>query len=124
MLRLRTDFNRFLASLLLSGGLLLVGHLSARVPDCIHTQLSPSYQARVASVESTLAADLVFLNGGLRQGLIPGMRCQIMRGSLILGQVVIIEATSTQSASLITSIETSFTIQAGDKARVQTIKNG
>jgi hypothetical protein len=75
-------------------------------------------------VESLLATDVVWLSGGLRDGLQAGMLCQVSRGEHAIGQIVIVEASSTRAAALITALGQHSTFKSGDLARVQTIKNG
>lgn len=124
MLRVRSQLLFCLRSLLMGCALLAAAVLSAGRPAFVNQPLGSSYSSKILSVESLLAADLVLLDGGLRDGLQPGMLCEVSRGSQQIGQIVIIEASSTRSAALITSKMQYSTFKSGDLARVQTIKNG
>ena len=97
--------------------------LDAERPSFVVSSLNPSFKAQLMAVESTTAADIVFLAGGLRDGFQPGMVCEVTRGQQQLGQIIIIEASSTRSAALITSLQQHSIFKTGDMARVQTIKN-
>lgn len=119
-----TQIFACLHSLCLGGALLLAAQLNAGRPAFVERPLEPSYSAKLLAVDSLVSADLVFLGGGLRDGLQAGMLCEVSRGQHQIGQIIIIEASSTQSAALITSLQQHSTLKAGDIARVQTIKNG
>jgi hypothetical protein len=121
---IRAQFIACMHSLLLGGALLLAGHLNAARPAFVERPLEPSYSAKLVAVDSLPSADIVFLGGGLRDGLQAGMVCEVSRGQQLSGQIIIIEVSSTQSAALITTLQQHSTLQAGDIARVQTIKNG
>ena len=120
----RAQFIACFQCLSLGGALLLAAHLNAARPAFVERPLEPSYSAKLLSVDSLPSADIVFLQGGLRDGLQAGMLCDVSRGQQLLGQIIIIEASSTQSAALITTLQQHSIFQAGDIARVQTIKNG
>ena len=124
MLRVRSQLLFCFRSLLMGCALLAAAVLSAERPAFVNQPLSPSYSSNILSVESLLAADIVLLDGGLRDGLQPGMLCEVSRGTQQIGQIVIIEASSTRSAALITLKMQHSTFKSGDLARVQTIKYG
>lgn len=112
-----------LAGLLLSGVLVAGSVVRAEVPAFVKESLYSSYAASVASVESTLAADIVVLDGGLEQGFRRGMVCTVNRGLNSIGEMIIIESRSDRAAGLILELVDDSIIQAGDIARVKTLQN-
>ena len=81
---IRAQFIACLHSLLLGGALLLAGHLNAARPAFVERPLEPSYSAKLVAVDSLPSADIVFLGGGLRDGLQAGMVCEVSRGAATL----------------------------------------
>lgn len=92
----------------------------AGVPDFINGSIYSSNKAKVSTIEPTLAADLVILEGGLDHGLRLGMACLLERGVESIGELIIIEAKSNCSAALITELKDGFVIQPGDNVRIKT----
>lgn len=126
MQRNRTIHTHQPTGLLLFGALLassLVSVVRAEVPAFVKESLYSSNAASVVEVVPTLAADVVLLNGGLKQGLRLGMVCRVTRGNLPIGELIIIESRSDRSAGLILELVEDFTLQAGDIARIKTIQN-
>ena len=103
---------------------LVAADLFAGRPAFVSQSLEPSFSSKILSLESLLSTDVVWLSGGLRDGLQAGMHCEVSRGNQVIGQIVIVEASSTRAAALITALEQHSTFKSGDLARVQTIKNG
>jgi hypothetical protein len=103
---------------------LVAADLFAGRPAFVSQPLEPSFSSKILSLESLLSTDVVWLSGGLRDGLQAGMHCEVSRGNQVIGQIVIVEASSTRAAALITALEQHSTFKSGDLARVQTIKNG
>ena len=93
------------------------------VPVFVKESLYSPNVATVAKVTPMLAADVVILDGGLEQGIRLGMVCRVTRGLQSVGELIIIESRSYQSAGLILELVKDFTIQAGDIARIKTIQN-
>jgi hypothetical protein len=93
------------------------------VPAFVKESLYSPNAATVAEVAPTLTADVVILDGGLEQGIRLGMVCRVARGLQSVGELIIIESRSDQSAGLILELVKDSTIQAGDIARIKTIQN-
>lgn len=124
--------TRALAGPLLLGAALLLGAVSgasasdtssANRPSFVRGSLGSTNAAVVSEVMPTLAADVVLLDGGLEQGLRLGMVCRVTRGSSDVGELIIIESRSDQSAGLILELVEESIIQAGDIARIKTLQN-
>ena len=113
----------FIAALLLFGALFAGSAVHGEVPSFVKESLYSPNAATVAEVAPTLAADVVILDGGLEQGIRLGMVCRVTRGLQSVGELIIIESRSDQSAGLILELVKDSTIQAGDIARIKTIQN-
>ena len=112
-----------LASLFLFGALVAGSAVRAEVPAFVKESIYSPNAATVSTVVPALAADLVILDGGLEQGMRFGMVCRVSRGTLPIGELIIIESRSDRSAALIIELVDDSTIQAGDIARVKTLQN-
>lgn len=112
-----------LVSLLFCGVVLAGSVVCAEVPAFVKESLYTPYAAKIASVQSELAADVVIIDGGLEQGIRLGMVCTVSRGFKSIGELIIIESRSGRAAGLILELVDDSTIQAGDTARVKTIQN-
>ena len=112
-----------LSSFLFTGLLAAALSASAEAPVFVNESMYSPNAAPISGVESTLAADVVLINGGLEQGLRLGMVCLVNRGSQSIGELIIIESQSDRAAALILSLVDDSTIQAGDIARIKTIQN-
>lgn len=123
MHRLLTSRFTKLTSLLFCGVLVAGSAMSANVPAFVKESLYTPYAGKIASVESTLAADVVFIDGGLEQGIRLGMVCSVSRGLKSVGELIIIESRSDRAAGLILKLVDDSIIQAGDIARVKTLQN-
>ena len=115
--------TRTLAALFLSGAMFAGNVVHGEVPAFAKESLYSPNAAVVAKVVPTLAADVVILGGGLAQGIRHGMVCRVTRGLQSVGELIIIESRSDQSAGLILELVKDSTIQAGDIARIKTIQN-
>ena len=112
-----------LATLFLFGAMFAGSAVQGEVPAFVKESLYSPNAATVAKVTPTLAADVVILDGGLGQGIRLGMVCRVTRGLQSVGELIIIESRSDQSAGLILELVKDSTIQAGDIARIKTIQN-
>ena len=112
-----------LAALFLFGAMFAGSAVQGEAPAFVKESLYSSNAATVAKVTPTLAADVVILDGGLGQGIRLGMVCRVTRGLQSVGELIIIESRSGQSAGLILELVKDSTIQAGDIARIKTIQN-
>lgn len=112
-----------LATLFLFGTMLAGSAVDGEVPAFVKESLYSPNAATVAMVTPMLAADVVILDGGLEQGIRLGMVCRVTRGLQSVGELIIIESRSDQSAGLILELFKDSTIQAGDIARIKTIQN-
>ena len=112
-----------LATLFLSGTIFAGSAVHGEVPAFVKESLYSPNAATVAMVTPMLAADVVILDGGLEQGIRLGMVCRVTRGLQSVGELIIIESCSDQSAGLILELVKDSTIQAGDIARIKTIQN-
>ena len=112
-----------LAATLLIGTFGLGSAAQAAVPAFVGETLYSPNAAVVSEIMPTLAADVVILAGGLKQGLRRGMVCRVTRGPQVVGELIIIESRSDRSAGLILELVEASTIQAGDIARIKTIQN-
>tara|TARA_B110000093_G_scaffold183032_1_gene231726 strand:+ start:4371 stop:4745 length:375 start_codon:yes stop_codon:yes gene_type:complete len=112
-----------LASLFLFGALVAGSAVRAEVPAFVKESIYSPNAATVSTVVPALATDLVILDGGLEQGMRFGMVCRVSRGTLPIGELIIIESRSDRSAALILELVDDSTIQAGDIARVKTLQN-
>ncbi len=111
-----------LTGLLVLGGVLGGGRIAAvEVPSFVKETIHSPNEAKVAKVVSSLAADIVIIDGGLEQGLRRGMVCSINRSVRSIGELIIIESRSDRSAGLILKLVEGANIKAGDIARVKTI---
>lgn len=117
-----TQFIKLLSICLLGGCGLLVA-VSAKTPAFIEEPIFSPNAATVSKIVSTLATDVVILDGGLEQGLRRGMVCRVSRGFQSVGELIIIESHTRRSAALILELDDETTIQAGDIARIQTLQN-
>lgn len=124
MLLIRSQLLFCLRCLFGGCAMLVAADLFAGRPAFVSQPLEPSFSSKILSLESLLSTDVVWLSGGLRDGLQAGMHCEVSRGNQVIGQIVIVEASSTRAAALITALEQHSTFKSGDLARVQTIKNG
>lgn len=111
------------AVLFLFGTMFAGSAVHGEVPAFVKESLYSPNAATVAKVAPTLAADVVILDGGLEQGIRLGMVCRVTRGLQSIGELIIIESRSDQSAGLILELVKDSTIQAGDIARIKTIQN-
>ena len=96
---------------------------AGEVPAFVNESIYSSNTAVVSVVESTYAADLVVLEGGLENGLRLGMVCRVLRDTKLVGELIIIESRSDRSAGLILSLTDGFILRAGDVAHVKTLQN-
>ena len=112
-----------LATLFLFGTMFAGSAVDGEVPAFVKESLYSPNAATVAKVTPMLAADVVILDGGLEQGIRLGMVCRVTRGLQSVGELIIIESRSDQSAGLILELVKDSTIQAGDIARIKTIQN-
>ena len=112
-----------IATLFLFGTMFAGSAVNGEVPAFVKESLYSPNVATVAKVTPTLAADVVILDGGLEQGIRLGMVCRVTRGLESVGELIIIESLSNQSAGLILELVKDSTIQAGDIARIKTIQN-
>ena len=112
-----------LATLFLFGKMFAGSAVHGEVPAFVKESLYSPNAAAVAKVTPMLAADVVILDGGLEQGIRLGMVCRVTRGLQSVGELIIIESRSDQSAGLILDLVKDSTIQAGDIARIKTIQN-
>ena len=112
-----------LATLFLFGTMFAGSAVDGEVPAFVKESLYSPNAATVAMVTPMLAADVVILDGGLEQGIRLGMVCRVTRGLQSVGELIIIESRSDQSAGLILELVKDSTIQAGDIARIKTIQN-
>ena len=112
-----------LATLFLFGTMFVGSAVHGEVPAFVKESLHSPNAATVAKVTPMLAADVVILDGGLEQGMRLGMVCRVTRGLQSVGELIIIESRSDQSAGLILELDKDSTIQAGDIARIKTIQN-
>ena len=112
-----------LATLFLLGTMFAGSAVHGEVPAFVKESLYSPNAAAVAKVTPMLAADVVILDGGLEQGIRLGMVCRVTRGLQSVGELIIIESLSNQSAGLILELVKDSTIQAGDIARIKTIQN-
>ena len=104
-------------------GTMFAGSAVNGVPAFVKESLYSPNAATVAMVTPMLATDVVILDGGLEQGIRLGMVCRVTRGLQSVGELIIIESRSDQSAGLILELVKDSTIQAGDIARIKTIQN-
>jgi hypothetical protein len=95
----------------------------AEVPAFVSESFYSPNAAPVAEVVAMDAADVVFLDGGLKEGLRLGMVCRVVRGDRAIGELIIIESQTDRAAGLILNLVADSTIQAGDIARIKTIQN-
>ncbi|MDQ8193954.1 hypothetical protein QEH59_05935 [Coraliomargarita sp. SDUM461004] len=107
----------------LVGAMLIGSAVCGEVPAFVKESLYSPNAAPVAEVVPTLAADVVLIDGGLKQGIRLGMVCRVTRGPLSIGELIIIESRSDRSAGLILELVEDSTIQAGDIARIKTLQN-
>ena len=112
-----------LVTLFLFGTMFAGSAVHGEVPAFVKESLYSPNAATVAKVTPMLAADVVILDGGLEQGIRLGMVCRVTRGLQSVGELIIIESRSDQSAGLILELVKDSTIQAGDIARIKTIQN-
>ena len=112
-----------LFTLFLFGTMYAGSAVHGEVPAFVKESLYSPNAATVAKVTPMLAADVVILDGGLEQGIRLGMVCRVTRGLQSVGELIIIESRSDQSAGLILELVKDSTIQAGDIARIKTIQN-
>ena len=112
-----------LATLFLFGTIFAGSAVDGEVPAFVKDSLYSPNAATVAKITPMHAADVVILDGGLEQGIRLGMVCRVTRGLQSVGELIIIESRSDQSAGLILELVKDFTIQAGDIARIKTIQN-
>ena len=117
------DTPLILATLFLFGTMFTGSAVHGEVPAFVKESLYSPNSATVAKVTPMLAADVVILDGGLEQGIRLGMVCRVTRGLQSVGELIIIESRSDQSAGLILELVKDSTIQAGDIARIKTIQN-
>ena len=118
-----THTSLTLAALFLFGAMFAGSAVQGEVPAFVKESLYSPNAATVAKVTPMLAADVVILDGGLGQGIRLGMVCRVTRGLQSVGELIIIESRSDQSAGLILELVKDSTIQAGDIARIKTIQN-
>jgi len=97
-------------------------HVCAEAPDFIQGSIYSSNKAKVSTVESSLAVDLVILDGGLEQGFRLGMVCLIERGTQSIGELIIIQSNSNCSAALILDLADNSIIRSGDNVRIKTFQ--
>ena len=99
-----------LATLFLFGTMFAGSVVHGEVPAFVKESLYSPNAATVAKVTPML---------GIRLGMV----CRVTRGLQSVGELIIIESRSDQSAGLILELVKDSTIQAGDIARIKTIQN-
>jgi hypothetical protein len=107
----------------LFGVVLAAGAVRGDMPGFVQESLHSPNTASVAEIIPSHAADVVILNGGLEQGIRLGMVCRVNRGTVEVGELIIIESRSNRSAGLILDLTENNFIQAGDIARIKTLQN-
>jgi hypothetical protein len=78
--------------------------------------------APVVALASARAADLVILGGGYDADFRPGMVCRVTRGTTLVAEILLVELRPAACAAVILSLEPKQSIQAGDLARMKTLK--
>jgi len=107
---------------LILGAMTCSSVVRAEVPDFVRESVYSPNAALVTHVIASHSADIVIIDGGLKQGLRRGMVCSVSRGLQAIGEIIIIESRSDRSAGLILELAEDATITAGDIARLKTIQ--
>lgn len=83
----------------------------------------PAYTGTLQTIEEGLAADLVFLQGGLQRGFQNGMLLEVVQDGTPVAKLIVVGSQPTVSAALILNINPEAVIQPGDPVRVKTRKS-
>ena len=77
----------------------------------------------VVSMQPARSTDLVLLDGGFDVGLRAGMVCHVSRGSLSVGEILLVELRPTAASALILSLTPNQAILSGDHVAVKVLKS-
>lgn len=110
----------FLYCFIFYATILLGNNICAGVPSFAQKPLYNSNSAQVLEIVPTHSADVVFLDGGLEQGLRLGMVCRISRAEKSVGELIIIESRSDRAAGLILKLSGDIVLRVGDIAEIKT----
>ncbi|WP_309399100.1 hypothetical protein [Cerasicoccus maritimus] len=91
-------------------------------PEFASSSIYPSGQAVVFGVTENKAADIVILDDGLDQGFRVGMLCDVLRGEVVVGTIILVAVEADRSAGLIVNLQPGRTIVFGDLARIKTVQ--
>jgi hypothetical protein len=80
-------------------------------------------RAAVVAMQPSRTVDLVLLDSGYDVGLRAGMVCHVSRGSLSIGDVLLVELRPTAAAALILSLTPNQAIRSGDDVAVKILKS-
>ena len=107
---------RLLSSVLLA--------LAALVSSATRAQAAQDFgRAAVVAMQSARTTDLVLLDAGYDVGLRAGMVCHVTRGSLSIGDVLLVELRPTASSAVILSLTPNQAILGGDRIAVKVLKS-
>ena len=81
-----------------------------------------TFGGTIRAVEESPSADLVFLQGGLQQGLQNGMLLEVHRGGNPVAELIVVGTRRASAAALILKINPDTTLKNGDIIRVKTRK--
>ena len=81
-----------------------------------------SGRAEVVAIQNARIADVVILDTGSASGLRQGMTCEVSRGSVGVGSVLLVEVRATASAALISTLNSGQSLNAGDRIEIKILK--
>lgn len=90
-------------------------------PAFLSQPLHSSGRSVVFGVAETNVADVVVLDDGLDVGFRTGMICQVLRGDLLIAEIILAEVRPDRAAGLILSLSPGQSIRFGDEVRIKTL---
>jgi len=98
--------------------------LAVVVVSPTHAQPARGFgRGAVIAVQATSTTDLVLLDSGYNAGLRAGMVCHVTRGSIPVGDVLLVELRPAAAAALILGLSFDQSIRLGDQVAVKVLKS-
>jgi hypothetical protein len=80
-------------------------------------------RALVVATQPARSTDLVLLDAGFDVGLRAGMICHVSRGTLSVGEILLVELRPSAASALILGLTPNQTILSGDQVAVKILKS-
>jgi hypothetical protein len=98
--------------------------LAALVASSTLASAAPVFgRALVVATQPARSTDLVLLDAGFDVGLRAGMICHVSRGTLSVGEILLVELRPNAASALILGLAPNQTILGGDQVAVKILKS-